>query len=80
METSAMYIFHWWGNVWQIGDDSDLLFMLIVKLVLSAIVLAIGLGLLGFWLGWKLIAWNPAVGLPVVGGLIALGVVLAAAG
>jgi hypothetical protein len=74
-----VYIFHWWGGIWEIGDDSDVLFMLIVKLVLSLIVLAIGLAFLGFWLAWKLIEWNPKVGLPIVGGAVLLGVALAAA-
>lgn len=75
-----MYIFHWWGNVWEIGDDSDLLFMMIVKLVLSLIVLGIGLAVLVFWLGYKVIEWKPAVGLPLVGGAVAAAAIAVAAG
>lgn len=50
-----VYLFHWWGDVWQLGDEDDYLIMLFVKLTLFAIVTVIGLAVLAFWLGFKVI-------------------------
>lgn len=68
-----MYIFRWFGNVWQIGDDSDFFAMIMIKLILLGIVLAIGLAVLVPWLAFKVIQWNPFVGVPLVIGLILIG-------
>jgi hypothetical protein len=75
-----MYLIHWWGDVWQIGDDDDVLIMMFVKITLLAIVTAIGLALLAFWLGYKVIQWNPRVGVPLVVGVLAFVAIAAASG
>jgi hypothetical protein len=54
--------------------------MIIVKLILISIAIAIGLAILGFWLGFKVIQWKPAVGLPLVGGILALAAIGMASG
>ena len=66
--------------MWQIGDGEDYLVMLFVKLVLFAIVTAVGLALLAFWLDWKLIQWKPTVGIPITVVIVALFAISAASG
>ena len=66
--------------MWQIGDGEDYLIVLVVKLVLATLVVMIGLALLGLWLGYKVIEWKPAVGIPLVGGIPLFGAIAAASG
>jgi hypothetical protein len=73
-----MYLFHWFGNVWELGDADDYLSMLFVKLILLCIVLAIGLAVLVPWLAFKIIQWKPVVGVPLVLGLLAIGGIMVA--
>jgi hypothetical protein len=79
-----MYVWHLWGNVWQIGDGEDfanhIIAVLVVKVILMGLLLAVTAAFIGFWLLYKLIQLcivAPKFGLPVAGGLILVGIVLA---
>ena len=73
-----MYLIHWFGNVWQIGDDSDYFAMIFIKLILLGIVLMIGLAVLVPWVAFKIIQWNPVVGIPLVVAVVVLGGIMMA--
>lgn len=77
-----MYLFRIAGDVWQIGDDSDLLFWMVIRFTLFMIVLSVAVGFLALWLAFKLVQLcftAPKIGLPLAGAAAAGAIVLASA-